>query len=79
MCPLGSLSQVYDLIGLLSVRISLNFIVMYTWNTDGILPIWDLEKLTVAIWNFSKCQNLECFSYAVQSLLTRFAAANKND
>ena len=33
------------LTGLVSVRISLNFIVLYTRNTAGILPNWDLKGL----------------------------------
>ena len=36
-----------DLTGLVSVRTSLNFIVMYTWNTAEILPNWDLEGLFI--------------------------------
>ena len=35
------------LTGLVSVRTSLNFIVMYTWNTTEILPNWDLKGLLI--------------------------------
>ena len=43
--PLGSLSPVNGFKGLVSVSISLNFFVMYTWTTDGFLPNRDLKGL----------------------------------
>ena len=73
------------LTGLISVRISLNVIVMYTWNNAGILPNQDLKGLLYLFKIFSECKNLNCFRMRffetcadMQSVFTCFAVTNIN-
>ena len=51
-----------DLTGLVSVRTSLNFIVMYTLNTAEILPNWDLKGLLIF---FKFTQNVRLLTFFV--------------
>ena len=44
------------LTGLISVHISLNVIVMYTWNNAGILPNQDLKSLLYLFKIYSECK-----------------------
>ena len=44
------------LTGLISVHISLNVIVMYTWNNAGILPNQDLKGLLYLFKIYSECK-----------------------
>ena len=44
--PIGFSTPIFMVLaGLVSVRISLNFIVMYAWNTTGFLPNWNSKGL----------------------------------
>ena len=51
-----------DLTGLVSVRTSLNVIVMFTWNTVEILPNWDLKDLLIS---FKFTQNVRILTFFV--------------
>ena len=53
------------LMGLVSVSISLNFFVMYTWTTVGFLP-----RLSVPVWNlYSKYNHLIFFLWGFVKLV----------